>query len=99
MSKPQMKNGAKKNKNKKAALRPLINAIFDVFKYKAKPTLNPRPEEKKVKHTAAPSKSIRFETIEPRMLMSADTAIAINGAIDTPGEIDQYGFTLTSDVK
>jgi len=42
----------------------------------------------------ASQKSIRFESIEPRVLMAADAAIAINGSIDAPGEIDQYGLPL-----
>ena len=68
MSKPQMKNGAKKNKSKKTALRPLISAIRNVFK--AMPTLNPKPKEKKIERPVTPPKSIRFESIEPRVLMA-----------------------------
>src|SRR5689334_1440387 len=36
---------------------------------------------------------LKFETLEPRLLLSADI-IPIQGAIDLPGEVDKYEFTL-----
>jgi len=38
--------------------------------------------------------SIRFETLEPRVLLSADAAPVIAGSIDSPGETDKYEFVL-----
>jgi hypothetical protein len=99
MSKPQMKNGAKKNKAKKTALRPLLNAIRAAFT--ARQTSSPRPAEKKAEPARAKPKSIKFESLEPRVLMSADVnpAQTITGSIDVAGEVDQYGFNLAQDSR
>ena len=40
-------------------------------------------------------RSMRFETLEPRLLLSAD----VTGMIDIPGETDQFKFTLARDTK
>src|SRR5688572_8734582 len=95
MSKPQMKNGAKKKITKKGAMRPLISAIRHLFK--GKPALDSRPVEKKPDHIAPLPKSIRFESLEPRVLMSADVnpaALTIAGDISIQGEQDRYEFTV-----
>ncbi|HLF95978.1 MAG TPA: CARDB domain-containing protein, partial [Methylococcaceae bacterium] len=44
---------------------------------------------------------MRFEALEPRVLLSADVnpAPAITGSIDVPGETDQYGFTLDQNTR
>lgn len=61
--------------------------------------------ERAVEAFAAASKPARsyarFETLEPRVLLSADInpAQPISGAIDAPGETDTYAFTLTNDTK
>jgi hypothetical protein len=44
----------------------------------------------------AAAKRVRFEPIEPRLLMDADPIV---GAIDSPGEEDRYGFTLETDTQ
>lgn len=46
------------------------------------------------KHSA-----VKFETIEPRILMSGDPVVAVNASIDVPGETDQFGFTLTQNTR
>jgi hypothetical protein len=47
------------------------------------------------KHKPARNPVIRIEPLEPRLLLSADVV----GALDVPGEVDQYTFTLASDTK
>src|SRR5262249_13183169 len=46
-------------------------------------------------------KAIRFEPLEPRVLLSADInpAQTITGSIDVPGETDQYGFNLPQNAR
>ena len=44
-----------------------------------------------------PAASIRFETLEPRILLSGDVnpaALSVAGGISVPGEQDQYEFTV-----
>jgi hypothetical protein len=61
---------------------------------------NDAKKQENATSSAVPQKSIQFESFEPRVLMAADPAtVAINSAISAPGEVDQYNFTLTSDVK
>ena len=45
--------------------------------------------------------SIRFEALEPRVLLSGDLnpAQTVSGSIDVQGEVDQYGFTLTQNTQ
>ncbi|HSC17144.1 MAG TPA: LEPR-XLL domain-containing protein, partial [Gammaproteobacteria bacterium] len=46
----------------------------------------------------APARRMRFEPIEPRLLLDADPVL-VTGAIDSPGESDTYSFTLDSDSR
>ncbi len=43
----------------------------------------------------ASAKRVRFEPLEPRVLMSADP-IPVSGTLNTPGQVDHYSFTLTT---
>ncbi|MDP1667162.1 MAG: CARDB domain-containing protein [Methylobacter sp.] len=45
--------------------------------------------------------AIRFEALEPRVLLSGDLnpAQTVSGSIDVQGEVDQYGFTLTQNTQ
>ncbi len=49
---------------------------------------------KQVSETAL-SHRIEFETLEPRVLMSADL-LPVHGSIDVPGQANSYNFTLAS---
>src|SRR5687767_8623746 len=48
---------------------------------------------------AAPA--IRFEPLEPRVLLSgeANPAQSVSGSIDVPGEADHYGIVLAEDTR
>ncbi|MDO9047917.1 MAG: LEPR-XLL domain-containing protein [Methylobacter sp.] len=54
----------------------------------------------KAKESTANS-SIRFEALEPRVLLSGDLnpAQTVSGSINVQGEVDQYGFTLTQNTQ
>ncbi|WP_346949563.1 LEPR-XLL domain-containing protein, partial [Dyella sp.] len=46
---------------------------------------------------ASNTPAIRFEALEPRVLLSGDVnpaALSINGALDAPGQQKQYQFTV-----
>jgi hypothetical protein len=50
----------------------------------------------------AQSPAIRFEALEPRVLLSGDVnpaAISINGSIDAPGQQNHYQFTVQDDKR
>jgi hypothetical protein len=91
-------------KSNKFMLTPLMRAIRNMFPNSPQPSL-PLSQQTPRKNTSsrpAQHKSIRFESIEPRVLMAADlnpAIVAINSTISAPGEIDQYNFTVASDIK
>lgn len=80
-------------------LSPLMSAMLRAFR-----TLGSEQAGVRVGASAAPSQptplaapAIRFEALEPRVLLSGDVnpaALSVNGAISTPGEKDQYQFTV-----
>ena len=41
------------------------------------------------------SRRFEFETLEPRVLMSADL-LPVHGALDAPGQVKQYNFNLAN---
>jgi len=47
------------------------------------------------------ARPIRLEPLEPRVLLSGDVnpAQTVTGAIEVPGEVDQYGFTLPQNAR
>ena len=92
-------NISNKSRFKGGILKPLAGAIREMFMSRKNSKFDISGNTDQQIHISPPKKSILFESIEPRVLMSADAAISISGAIDAPGEIDQYGFTLTSDIK
>ncbi|MCP5368563.1 MAG: LEPR-XLL domain-containing protein, partial [Hyphomicrobiales bacterium] len=47
-----------------------------------------------LRESTALSRRLHFETLEPRVLLSADL-IPIQGEIEVPGEVDLYAFSLT----
>ena len=58
--------------------------------------------QEKTNKSVARRKYVQFESIEPRVLMAGDVnpaVVAINGTISAQGEVDQYNFTLTNDIK
>ncbi|MEM6665139.1 MAG: CARDB domain-containing protein, partial [Pseudomonadota bacterium] len=61
-----------------------------------------KPESDKpraaAKSIATTDNSVFFETLEPRLLLSADI-VPIDGRIDLPGEEDAYVFTLTEEAS
>ena len=58
------------------------------------PAAAPLTERHAVQRAIA--KRVRFEPLEPRVLMSAD-AIPVSGTLNTPGQVDHYSFTLTAE--
>lgn len=78
-------------------LRPLVRALKEAFSRipHRRPPKHPRPTRQ------AAAKPIRFEALEPRVLLSGDVnpAQTVAGSIDVPGETDQYGFTLQQDAR
>src|SRR4051794_39740479 len=49
---------------------------------------------RRLAHTTALSRRLDVETLEPRILLSADL-LPIHGSIDVPGQTNQYTFSLT----
>ena len=102
MSKSEQKNTPNPNNKKSVQTKkhnPLVKTLQEFFSSTSKPTETHANQARQNVQLETPKKSILFETIEPRVLMSADAAISISGAIDAPGEVDRYAFTLTSDIK
>jgi hypothetical protein len=88
----------------KFMLTPLMRAIRSMFQNSPQPSppLSQQTPQKNTSALSARHKSIRFESIEPRVLMAADlnpAIVAINSTISAPGEVDQYNFTVASDIK
>jgi VCBS repeat-containing protein len=82
MSKPQMKNADSRS----AALRPLVKAMRQVVRAR-KAAATPPP-------SLIPPRQLRFETMEPRLLLSADAPITI----DTPEQQDGFARTLETGI-
>src|SRR2546428_1730380 len=78
----------------KPLLTPLVRALREVFKQASH--WKPARHSHRPHRDSVPANSIRFEPLEPRVLLSADInpAQTITGSIDVPGETDQYGFNL-----
>lgn len=77
-------------------LTPLFSALQGVFT-KPRKKLPPPVSGSLCRTTAFARKHIHFESIEPRVLLSADvnpTALTVGGSIDVPGEQDSYEFTV-----
>ena len=94
MNKSNNKNKSQNNR----ILSPLITVLTKAFKIPKTPVKSsPAPK------IEAPDKqsAIRFETIEPRVLLSGDLnpAQTVSGSIDVQGELDQYGFTLAQNTR
>jgi hypothetical protein len=80
-------------------LSPLVNSLIKAFR----PLLPKDATIRSLRKSIAPSRpaAVRFESIEPRILLSGDVAPiqTINGSIDIPGEVDQFGFTLAQETQ
>src|SRR5688572_3929746 len=79
-------NGSSLNAVSDSIVKPLLRAVRNAFD--AAPATLP--------------KSIRFEALEPRVLLAGDAAPAaqtVTGAIDAPGEVDTYGLNLADNAK
>src|SRR6266568_3340358 len=78
----------------KPLLTPLVRALREVFKQASH--WKPARHSHLPHRDSVPANSIRFEPLEPRVLLSADInpAQTITNQISVPGETDQYGFTL-----
>ncbi|HEY8097355.1 MAG TPA: LEPR-XLL domain-containing protein, partial [Methylobacter sp.] len=82
-------------------LSPLVSGLkqaFGSFTGQTKP-LSASPTQKNEEPNI--NSSIRFEALEPRVLLSGDLnpAQTVSGSIDAQGEVDQYGFTLTQNAQ
>ena len=85
---------------KSFAVSPLVAALVHAFKpADNRSRVLTRPAQAPVRPISA--SPVRFETIEPRVLLSGDIGPGqtITGSIDAPGEVDQYNFTLTTDTS
>lgn len=89
MTKPTNKN-SRLGRLKALSLSPLTSALAEAFKSGATASDKAAPSAQ-----LTPSR-VRFEALEPRVLLSADInpAQTITGSIDAPGETDQYAFHL-----
>ncbi|MGB4812241.1 MAG: LEPR-XLL domain-containing protein, partial [Methylophilaceae bacterium] len=97
-----MRKSAQKNdrpdRRRHFSISPLMSAMMQVFSANRKPakSSSTAPESiKKEPHHL--NSSIRFEAIEPRVLLSADvnpTALTIAGTISAQGEQDHYEFAV-----
>src|SRR5688572_10880197 len=77
-------------------LSPLVKALREVFgRASARKTAAPAAPP------AAPARPVRFEALEPRVLLSGDVnpAQTVSGQIEVPGEVDQYAFTLPQNAR
>src|SRR5438876_1258039 len=83
----------------KPLLTPLVRALREVFKQASH--WKPARHSHRPHRDSVPANSIRFEPLEPRVLLSADInpAQTISGSIDVPGETDQYGFNLPENAR
>ena len=102
MSKFEQKNASTPNNNKNVQTKkhkPLVKSLQEFFSSTSKPTETHANQARQNVQLETPKKSILFETIEPRVLMSADPVLNVSAAISTPGEVDQYNFTATTDIK
>src|SRR6266700_880602 len=83
----------------KPLLTPLVRALREVFKQASH--WKPARHSHLPHRDSVPANSIRFEPLEPRVLLSADInpAQTITNQISVPGETDQYGFTLPQDAR
>jgi hypothetical protein len=57
-----------------------------------------QPRNRKQELLGSASRRLFFETLEPRVLLSADV-LPISGSIAVPGETDRYAFTLTKETQ
>lgn len=57
-----------------------------------------QPRNRKQELLGSVSRRLFFETLEPRVLLSADV-LPIQGSIAVPGETDRYAFTLTNETQ
>src|SRR4051812_9158212 len=85
---------------RKPLLTPLVRALKEAFGKapRWKPGRHSHPSARVV----PAARPIRFEALEPRVLLSADVnpaAVNVTGSIDVPGEVDQYGFTLAQNAQ
>ena len=82
---------------KSLAFSPMMSALAEVFR-----SPKSSAEVATSKEVVAPTpliqaRAIRFEALEPRVLLSGDVnpaALTISGAISAPGEQDHYEFTV-----
>jgi len=100
MSKSIQKNG-RSERRRNFTLSPLMSGLrkaFVTFRGQSEPlSVSSIKKEQELKVNSA----IRFEALEPRVLLSGDLnpAQTVSGSIDVQGEIDQYGFTLTQNTQ
>ena len=80
----------------KRTLKPLNALMQRMFSSWTKPVLKKRTV------AAEPAPRIKFETLEPRVLLSGDinpAAVTLSGAIDVAGERDQYEFSVSDPTR
>ena len=80
----------------KQTLRPLNALMQRMFSSRSKPAVATRSV------AAEPVPKIKFETLEPRVLLSGDInpgAVTLSGSIDVAGERDQYEFTISDPTR
>lgn len=78
-------------------LSPLMSALSQVFKPETRQKGSTVKKPVDASKAVIPSPSIRFEPLEPRVLLAGDVnpaALTITGAISVQGEQDHYEFTV-----
>lgn len=93
-----MKNsdGKMKNKNKQNKLTPLISALSGAFQGKSRQTRDANSAMRR-KPESGIMQSVKFESLEPRVLMAGDVnpgALTISGNLAVQGQQDSFEFTV-----
>lgn len=94
-----MRKSVEKNdrpdRSRNLSLSPLMHALLGAFRPARKTPA--KAAKARQPQAVASQPAIRFEALEPRVLLSGDVnpaALSINGAISVQGEQDQYEFSV-----
>lgn len=87
------------DRQKSFALTPMVSALkraFNALEYRPRAVARKSPD---IQRPVVSTPAIRFEPLEPRVLLAADPVIAVSDAISASGETDHHNFTVASDIK
>ncbi|MBK6595667.1 MAG: LEPR-XLL domain-containing protein [Burkholderiales bacterium] len=87
------------DRQKSFALTSMVSALkraFNALDFSPRTATKISPD---VTQSVVSTPVIRFEPLEPRVLLAADPVIAVADAITVAGETDHHNFTVESDIK